>query len=332
LFAAGWTATGAGLLATRVPDLDLRLAPEGLRVAAGVGLVDRDVLPTLVQRLALDRQAPPVPEISSARRLYFETRGPGWALRGRIAIAGLDGLRLRLLLRVEPEALYRARREGRAAALGLWTRERLVRRAALQPAEAAVDCILPLGHYFVGPSMRAAPWFAFAVEADLLTPRELEACAYDLCRRGLFHSALGCLERAAALAPEAGTAAAMLAELRAFAGRFGLADRDRDIRFAPRRAQRSDADGPPPLELPLASESAVERVIALVQALRRRTEAHEPVGADPGATARFLSRRGFRSAYALLLARLQACLAPHSARGFAGSLDRAGQLLVKAVG
>ena len=279
-------------LATRSPDLDLRVAPEGIRIAAGMRLVDGQAVPALADRLGLREPVPPA--VTSCRQIHFRLPLPTGSLGGRIALTGLDGIRLELhWWGNEPIELE------------LWNREHIESRFQALPGIVACSRLLPPGHWFVGTSALEAPWLAVAVEGDLLAAGDLAVCAYDRCRHGRFHSALTCLAKAATLAP-GGVCARMHAEVERFARGFDLAGDDHDIQWLRRPARRSPAAVLEPMDLSGDLDRAVERVAALVRALQRSAErvATRTTAAEP----RVVSRRSFRPAYARLLQSLRASL------------------------
>lgn len=288
------SAASRALFAARRPDLDLRVAPQGIRIAAGASLLDNSTLPTLLLRLGLAALAPREPAITTTRQLCFARRIGVNVLRGRIELAGYEDFHLEL----QPSS------DAALHALQLWTREGSIRRFA---ADRRFRELLGPGHYFVGPSLFEPPWLAVSVEQDFLTARGLAECGYDACRRGHFHSALRWLEDAVQLAPDLRAYRRLLALVDAFARRFGLEDRDRPIRwrdesFAPNTpAPRDelDATGPP---------TSVEAVARLVLALRNGVEDRDE--GSPFAEARWLSRREFRTAFVELLQQIEVQLGP----------------------
>lgn len=283
-------------LATRQPDLDLRVAPQGIRIAAGGALLDDSTLPTLLQRLELRELAPAMPAVTTARQLGFARPVGGRMLRGRIELAGYEDFHLELQRWDDPNV----------EALQIWTREGSLRRFA---ADRRFRELLAPGHYFVGPSVFEPPWLALSFEHDFLTARGLAECGYDACCRGHFHAARRWFDDAVNLAPGDETYTQLLERVDEFARRFGLHDRDRPIRWRRRRrvgaAQpelRSELDDAPML-------SSVDTVAELVLTLRRRVEEVQE-GHDPLTQARFVSRRQFRSAFVDLMRWLQRHMGP----------------------
>ncbi|UCE02401.1 MAG: hypothetical protein JSW67_14345 [Candidatus Latescibacterota bacterium] len=287
------------LLATRAPDLDLRVAALGIHIVSGADLLDLGVAPTLVQRLDLNDLASSRRAVTAARQLHFRVRGASWELRGKIEIVGLDGFRLDV--RLEEGAPPGAKLE-------LWCRERIHTRFTAGVDGWRFAQLLAPGHYFVGPSADAAAWLALSVEWDFLTPRGLAECAYDLCCRGRFHAALRCLDEAVALSPATAAYADMRRCVHDFAARFGLATRDREIRWTHPPRPRFAAPAVPESVDMQSSATDVDRIVELVHALRSRSEAAE-LNAHDVEDACILSRRDFRTPYHDLLIALHAVLA-----------------------
>lgn len=283
-------------LATREPDLDLRVAPQGIRIAAGGTLLDDSTLPTLLLRLDLRELAAPLPAVTTARQLSFVHPVGGRELRGRIELAGYEDFHLELQAWDDPDV----------EALQIWTREGSLRRFA---ADRRFRELLGPGHYFIGPSVFESPWLALSFEHDFLTARGLAECGYDACCRGHFHAARRWIDDAVKLAPDDSMYGALLQRVDAFARRFGLDDQDRPIRW---RRRRRVADVRPESLLDAKSAAAlssVDAVAELVLALRRRVdEAHD--GHDPLSQARFVSRREFRAAFVELMRWIQQHMGP----------------------
>ena len=280
--ASGGSRVAADLFATRKPDLDLHVAAQGIRIAAGGELLDDSTLPTLLMRLDLNEFTSRVPAVTTARQLGFARQIGARFLRGRIELAGYEDFHLELQPCVDPEI----------EALQLWTRESSIRRFA---ANRRFRELLGPGHYFIGPSPFEAPWLAVSVEQDFLTARGLAECAYDACCRGHFHSALRWFDDAVQLAPETDSYRALFARVHQFACRFGLEDHDRPLRWRhrsrPRNLAADDAAGDPG---PLGPD--VESIARLVLALRRRVEQGNDER-DPLAAARTVSRHKFRAEF-----------------------------------
>ncbi|MFQ5600554.1 MAG: hypothetical protein ACE5G2_08370 [Candidatus Krumholzibacteriia bacterium] len=296
--AAGAARTWRPLLATCRAHLDLRLAPEGVRIASGAALLDRRMPPSMLLRLGLTGLELQSAAATAARRLEFEKQHAGWTLRVCVELASPEGFRLGVGV---------VDAAGPCSALELWTRTRVWGRSAVRCGRWACEHLLLPGHYFVGPSAYETPWLALSVEEDLLTPLELAEVGYDQCCRGRFHAALRCFEAASQQSSGPAAYRSLLQHTWALATRFGLADADREIFW--RSPQRTGAL-PEPAALDLAGPGAgsVDRVAELVGALRRRAELS--VRDDPPAlgAARHLSRRAFRPAYATLMRRLRRLL------------------------
>jgi hypothetical protein len=287
------------LLATRAPDLDLRVAALGIHIVNGSDLLDLGVTPTLVQRLDLHDLASSRRGVTAARQLHFRVRGASWELRGKIEIVGMDGFRLDM--RLEEGALPGSKLE-------LWCRERIHARFTAGVDGWRFAELLAPGHYFVGPSANAAAWLALSVEWDFLTPRGLAECAYDLCCRGRFHAALRCLEEAVALSPGTAAYVDMRRCVHEFATRFDLATCDREIRWTrPPRPRPAAPAVTEPFEIQ-SSATDVDRIVELVRALRSQSEAAE-LNVHDVEDVCILSRRDFRMPYQNLLIALHELLA-----------------------
>jgi hypothetical protein len=279
------------LLATRDPDLDVRVAPQGARVACGIDWLDTDAAPTLFQRLDLRQPELPQPYVAFSRQLHIRRLGPGWVIRGRIDLFGSEGFRLTL----------RSANPGTALELSVWTRARFMPRGTTEPDA----WVLEPGHYFVGPSGYESPLLALCIDGDILTAASLAACAYDACRFGHFRRALQCFEHAIALEPATQVYRTMHAETLEFARRFGLARADGTLHWrAPKR--RKKPTSVPRLDLrDAAPEETNARIADLVGQLREQAEAD---AAAPAGSGTILSRRPFAARYAPFMAALRAAL------------------------
>lgn len=292
-------AGGSKLLATREPDLDLRVAAQGIRIARGAELLDSSVTASLLQRLDVFGIERSRPDVTAARQLYFEKRSARWTLRGKIELVGMDGFRFDVRL-VDGQLP--------GSKLELWTRESVHARFAAVDATCRFARLLAPGHYFLGPSADAVAWLAVAVEWDFLTPRDLAECAFDHCCRGRFHSALRCLDEAVGLSPGSRPYIEMLVSVQRFASRFGLAERDCEIRWArsSRRAVVQRALGV--LDVERSGDDEIDRVVELVRELRSQSESASDE-TDTLDNARIVSRRRFRTPYVHLMRRLRHLLA-----------------------
>ncbi len=279
------------LLATRDPDLDVRVAPQGARVAAGVDWLATDAVPTLFHRLDLREPELPQPYVTFSRQLHFRGQGPGWEIRGRIDLFGSEGFRLTV----------RSANPGTALELSLWTRARFVPRGTTEPDA----WVLEPGHYFVGTSGYESPLLALCVDGDILTAANLAACAYDACRFGHFRRALQCFEHAVALEPETAVYRSMHASTLEFARRFGLARADGTLHWRDSR-RRPRPRAIPRLDLrDAAPEETSARIADLVGQLGEQAEAD---AASPRIFGTVLSRRPFAARFAPFMAALRAAL------------------------
>ena len=281
--------TPAALLATRAPDVDLRVANFGAHVAAGIDWLDLQLAPTLAESLDLPEPPPPQPYVAHARQLHVR-RGIGdWTLRGRIDLFGPEGFR------------FSARLEGTTETLVLWTRARVLAPGARTPGVPGVAWLLEPGHYFLGPRGFETPLLALCVENDFLTPANLAASGYDACRYGRFRWALACFSRAMSQSPGEGVYAELHHLTRQFAERFGLAAADADWTWREATVRPRPPSPLRSIDLGAGAPTAA-RIAALIGALGRRAEAAPPRVVSP--PARAVSRRRFRAAFATFLPRL----------------------------
>ncbi len=286
------------LLATRAPDLDLRVATFGVRVAAGAEWLDLKIAPTLAERLDLPEPAPPQPYVAHARQLHVRRELGAWTLRGRVDLFGPEGFR------------FSARLEGATENLVLWTRSRLLPLGARTPGAPGVAWLLEPGHYFLGLGGFETPLFALCVESDFLAPASLAASGYDACRYGRFRWALSCFTRAMSQSPGEGVYAELHHRTRQFADRFGLAAADGDWRW--REATVPSPRRPPLRRIDLAARTPTPaRIAELVGTLGRWAAEASAEGIGPGTV--LVSRRRFRAAFATFLPRLHRLLPTRSA-------------------
>lgn len=286
--AAPWEIPAATFPTTRTPDVDLRIARQGVRVAAGAVLLDLDVIPNLLQRLDLPDPGKVAPIVTIHRSLHFRFPEPERNLRGRVDFLGYEGFRLTL----------RASCREQEHSLCLWTRNRLQQRWRIGVGGGEVSWLLMPGHYFVGAMPEDEPLLALSVEPELLSPQALAACGYEACRAGRFTSAQSCFEQASRLARQS-PYGIMQRRTQALARRFGLADGDADLAWQPVQQPWRQPESPPPVSLGRGDEDA-EAIVQLVESLRRHEgEPNLGVGAVPVV----VSRQRFRPAFASLMRR-----------------------------
>jgi hypothetical protein len=277
-----------------MPDLDLRVARQGIRIANGASRLNLDAFPTMLQRLDLEDPGSLSPPVMVHRNVHFQVPAAAGDVCGRIDFLGYEGFRLTL----------RWPTSGKPTHVCLWTRKRIHEHWELGAEGGEVACVLMPGHYFVGMAADEEPVLALSVEPELLTPRALAACGYAACRAGRFSSALSSFEQASRLAPEVEAYGSMARRTRSLARRFDLAERDVDILWEMPQGQSTPADLPPTVALG-EGERTTEQVVALVEALRRQSE---PTRAAVRGPAVIVSRRRFRPAYASMMQWLWASL------------------------